>query len=81
MTTESPESKPLPTEETETERKKFQVNDTNTERDDLAAATGTKLNANGMGKEQTDTTNEENKPDKVKERKMGRLKGTVLIFI
>ena len=82
MTTESPESKPLLTEETmTTETKKFEVNDTNSERDDSTAATGTKLNANGMGKEQTDTTNEENKPDKVKERKMGRLKGTVLIFI
>ena len=82
MTTESPESKPLPTEETMTTKtKKFEVNDTNTEPDDSTAARGTKLNANGMWKEQTDTTNEENKPDKVKERKMGRLKGTVLIFI
>ena len=81
MTTESPESKLLLTEETmTTETEKCEVNDTKTERDDSTAATGTKLSANGMGKEQTDTTNEGNKADKTKERKIGRLKGTTLVF-
>ena len=79
MTTESPESKLFLAEETmTTETKKFEVNDTKTERDESA---GTKLSANGTVKELTDTTNEENKADKTKERKIGRIKGTALICI
>ena len=82
MTTESPESKLLTAEETvATEAKNFEVNDTKTERDQSTAAAGTKLSTGNMAKEQTGTTTEEKKTDKIKERKIGRLKGTVLIFI
>ena len=81
-TTESPDSKLLMAEDImTTEAKKLEVSDTKTERDESTAAAGTKLSTGNMAKEQTGTTTEEKKTDKIKERKIGRVKGTTLMFI
>ena len=81
MTTESPESKLLLTETMTTETKKFEVNNSKTEHDESTAAAGTKLSTDNMVKEQTGTTTVEKKTNKIKERKMGRVKGTSITFI